>query len=242
VGELVAGPLIGALPIAVLAGLLSFLSPCILPLVPGYLGYVGGVTGADGRPDRRRLVLGVLLFILGFTLVFTLLGGAFGVVGQWLYVYRDLLTRIAGVIVLLLGLVFIGQFSFLQRTLKPEWMPRAGLAGAPLLGVVFGLGWTPCLGPTLVAISAMSLTSGSATQGVVLGIAYSLGLGIPFLLIAIGFGWAATSVAWVKRHIRLINIIGGAVLVLIGLLMVSGLWSRLMSQLGAVINVFTTPI
>ena len=240
--DLVSGPLIGALPVALLAGLLSFLSPCILPLVPGYLGYVGGVTGADGQPDRRRLVLGVLLFILGFTLVFTLLSGAFGVIGQWLFVYRDLLTRIAGVIVIALGLVFIGQFSFLQRTIKPGWMPRTGLAGAPLLGIVFGLGWTPCLGPTLATISALSLDSGSAVQGVILGIAYSLGLGIPFLAIAIGFGWAATSVAWVKRHIRVINIIGGAVLVLIGVLMVSGLWSILMSQLGAVINVFTTPI
>ena len=240
--ELVAGPLVVAIPIAILAGLLSFLSPCILPLVPGYLGYIGGVTGADGRPDRRRLVIGVLLFILGFTLVFTLTNAAFGALGTWLYIYDDLLVRIAGVLVIALGLVFIGQFTFLQRTIKPSWMPRTGLAGAPLLGVVFGLGWTPCLGPTLVTISALSLDSGSAVQGVILGVAYSLGLGIPFLLIAIGFGWAATSVQWVKRHIRVINIIGGVVLVVIGVLMVSGLWSLLMSELGAVINVFTTPI
>jgi cytochrome c-type biogenesis protein len=242
VTDLVAGPLIVAIPIAILAGLLSFLSPCILPLVPGYLGYIGGVPGADGSPDRRRLVLGVLLFILGFTLVFTATNAAFGAIGTWLYIYDDLLVRIAGVLVIALGLVFIGQFTFLQRTIKPSWMPRTGLAGAPLLGIVFGLGWTPCLGPTLVTISALSLDSGSAAQGVILGIAYSLGLGIPFLAIAIGFGWAATSVAWVKRHIRVINIIGGIVLVLIGVLMVSGLWSLLMSELGAVINVFTTPI
>lgn len=241
-GELVSGPLVVAIPVAILAGLLSFLSPCILPLVPGYLGYVGGVTGVDGRPDRRRLVLGVLLFILGFTLVFTLLSGAFGGIGQWLFIYSDLLTRIAGVIVIALGLVFIGQFSFLQRTIKPAWMPRTGLAGAPLLGVVFGLGWTPCLGPTLAAIFALSLDTGSAAQGVILGIAYSLGLGIPFILIAIGFGWAATSVAFVKRHIRVVNIVGGAVLVAIGVLMVSGLWSILMSQLGAVINSYVTAI
>lgn len=240
--DLVAGPLIGALPIALLAGLLSFLSPCILPLVPGYLGYIGGVTRADGVTDRRRLVLGVLLFILGFTLVFTLTNAAFGALGTWLYIYDDLIVRIAGVIVIALGLVFIGQFSFLQRTIKPGWMPRTGLAGAPLLGIVFGLGWTPCLGPTLVTISALSLNSGSAVQGVILGIAYSLGLGIPFLAIAIGFGWAATSIAWVKRHIRVINIIGGAVLVLIGVLMVSGLWSLFMSQLGAVINSYVTAI
>ena len=236
------GPLFIAIPIALLAGLLSFLSPCILPLVPGYLGYVGGATGSDGQPDRRRLVLGVLLFILGFTIIFTLTTGAFGAVGSWLYVYRELLTRIAGVIVILLGLVFIGQFTFLQRSIKPGWLPATGLAGAPLLGIIFGIGWVPCISPTLGAIVSMSLNGASTGQGVVLGIAYSLGLGIPFLLIAFGFGWAATSVAWVKRHIRVINIVGGALLVAIGVLMVSGLWSILISQLGAVINVFVTPL
>jgi cytochrome c-type biogenesis protein len=238
VTDLVAGPLFVAIPIALLAGLVSFLSPCILPLVPGYLGYVGGVTGSDGQPDRRRLVLGVLLFILGFTLVFTLTNAAFGTLGVWLVRYDDLIIRIAGVLVIALGLVFIGQFTFLQRTIKPGWLPRTGLAGAPLLGIVFGLGWTPCLSPTLGTITALSLNSGSAAQGVVLGIAYSLGLGIPFLLIALGFGWVATSVAWAKRHIRVINIVGGALLVLIGILMVSGLWTILMSEIGGVINDF----
>ncbi len=232
------GPLFVALPIALLAGLVSFLAPCILPLVPGYLGYVGGVTGADGRPDRRRLVLGVSLFILGFTLVFTLTNAAFGALGFWLVRWDDLIIRIAGVLVIALGLVFIGQFTFLQRTIKPGWAPRTGLLGAPLLGIVFGLGWTPCLGPTLAAITAMSLTSGSVVQSVILGVAYSLGLGIPFLLIAFGFGWVTTSVAWAKRHIRVINIVGGAMLVVIGLLMVSGVWSILMSNLGVLILEF----
>ena len=232
------GPLFIAIPLAILAGLVSFLSPCILPLVPGYLGYVGGVTGADGQPDRRRLVAGVLLFILGFTLVFTLTNAAFGALGFWLVRYSDLIIRISGVLVISLGLVFIGQFTFLQRTIKPGWAPRTGLAGAPLLGIVFGLGWTPCLGPTLATITAMSLSSGSAVQGVVLGVAYSLGLGIPFVLIALGFGWAATTVAWVKKHIRVVNIVGGAILVVIGILMVSGLWSLLMSTLGVMIVEF----
>nr|WP_221420879.1 cytochrome c biogenesis protein CcdA [Conyzicola lurida] len=230
------------MPIALLAGLLSFLSPCILPLVPGYLGYVGGLSGTGGKRDRSRLVLGVSLFILGFTLVFVATNAAFGALGTWLYIYGDTITRFAGVLVILLGLVFIGQFTFMQRTVKPKWMPATGLAGAPLLGILFGLGWTPCLGPTLAAITTISLTSGSAWQGVILGLVYSLGLGIPFLLVAFGFGWVATSVSWVKKHIRLVNIVGGSMLVIIGVLMVTGLWSIWMSQLGAVINVFVTPL
>jgi cytochrome c-type biogenesis protein len=242
VNGLVGGPLVVGIPIALLAGLVSFLSPCVLPLVPGYLGYVGGATGADGRPDRRRLILGVLLFILGFTIVFTLTSGAFGIVGTWLVVYRELITRIAGVIVIAVGLVFIGQFTVLQRSVRPRFAPATGLAGAPLLGIIFGIGWIPCISPTLITILSLSLNSGSAPQGVVLGIAYSLGLGLPFLAISIGFGWAATSVVWVKRHIRVINIVGGALLVVVGVLMVSGLWTMLMSYLGAVINVFVTPL
>jgi cytochrome c-type biogenesis protein len=236
------GQLLVALPIALLAGLLSFLSPCILPLVPGYLGYVGGLTGAGGKRDRSRLLLGVSLFVLGFTLVFVATNAAFGILGTWLFVYGDIIVRVAGVLVIALGAVFIGQFSFLQRTIRPRWMPATGIAGAPMLGIVFGLGWTPCLSPTLAAITAISFTSASAWQGVVLGIVYSLGLGIPFLLVAFGFGWVATSVAWVKRNVRVVNIVGGSLLVIIGLLMVTGLWSLWMSQLGAVINVFVTPL
>ena len=236
------GQLFVAIPIALLAGFLSFLSPCILPLVPGYLGYVGGLTGPDGKHDRSRLLLGVGLFILGFMVVFVATMAVAGAVGIWLVIYGDIIVRFAGVLVIVLGLVFVGQFSFFQRTVKPRWVPATGIAGAPLLGIVFGLGWTPCLGPTLVTITALSLNTASATQGAILGVFYSLGLGIPFLLVAIGFGWVATSVSWVKKHLRVINIVGGSILVLIGVLMVSGLWSMLMSELGAVINVFVTPL
>ena len=242
VGELVGdGQLLVALPLALLAGLVSFLSPCILPLVPGYLGYVGGLT-EGGKGGRGRLLLGVSLFILGFMIVFVVMNALAGTAGLWLVLHRDIITRLSGIVVIAVGLVFIGQFSFLQRTVKPAWLPATGLAGAPLLGLIFGIGWTPCLSPTLTAITLMSLDGGSPTAGVLLGVAYSLGLGIPFLLVALGFGWVATSVAWVKKHIRVVNIVGGVLLIVIGVLMVTGIWSIFMSELGAVINGFVTPL
>lgn len=229
-GEVVfSGQLLLAIPIAMLAGLVSFASPCVLPLVPGYLAYVGGFTDAAGRAarGRSRVLLGVLLFVLGFSLVFVLYGAASGAVGAWLREYSDAITRVLGVVVIAMGLVFIGQFSFLQRTMRPAWSPATGLAGAPLLGIVFGLGWTPCLGPTLSSILALSYGSGSPWRGALLAFVYCLGLGIPFLLVAFGLSWVTSSIAFLKRHIRAINIIGGAALVLIGVLMVTGVWNAL---------------
>ncbi|HEU4849725.1 MAG TPA: cytochrome c biogenesis protein CcdA [Terrimesophilobacter sp.] len=247
IGELVlSGNLLLAVPIALLAGLISFVSPCILPLVPGYLGFVGGFTGsgegATDRSNRNRLLLGVLLFVVGFSLVFVTFGLVFGVAGLLLKQWLDLITRIAGVIVIVMGLVFIGQFTFLQRTIKPRWRIATGLAGAPFLGVVFGLGWAPCIGPTLAAVLALSLDGGSPARGALLGAVYCLGLGIPFLLVALGFGWVSGSVAWLKRNIRVVNIVGGVMLVAIGLLMVTGLWQAIVSSLGAVIGAFVTPL
>ncbi|WP_382309679.1 cytochrome c biogenesis CcdA family protein [Herbiconiux sp. UC225_62] len=241
------GQLLLAIPIALLAGLVSFASPCVLPLVPGYLAYVGGIsdagTDASGRKaGRRRMLLGIALFILGFSVIFLAYSAAFGALGTWLIVWQDLVTRIMGVVVIALGLVFIGQFSFLQRTFKPSWRPATGLAGAPILGVVFGLGWTPCIGPTLGAIQALSLTSGSAWSGVLLGLFYCIGLGLPFLLVALGLNWVTSSVKFLKRHIRTINIVGGVVLVAIGILMVSGLWTIWIYEMQAVINGFVSPI
>jgi len=239
VGEIVfSGQLVVALPIALLAGLVSFASPCVLPLVPGYLAYVGGMSDPGARRDRSRVITGVALFILGFAVVFIAYGAAFGALGLWLVRWQETVIRILGVLVILMGLVFIGQFSFLQRTIKPTWRPATGLIGAPLLGIVFGLGWTPCIGPTLAAISALSVGSGSPWRGALLGLFYCIGLGIPFLLVALGFDWVAGSVAFVKRHIRTINIIGGVLLVIIGILMASGLWSTIMSQFLAVIQGF----
>ena len=235
------GNLLLALAIAIAAGFVAFASPCVLPLVPGYLGYIGGFTTDADRPRRSRMVLGVILFILGFSIVFVAYNWILGGTGFLLKSHLDLITRIAGALVIVMGLVFIGQFSFLQRTLKPSWTAATGIAGAPLLGIIFGLGWTPCIGPTLTAVLSISANSGSPWRGAILGLAFSLGLGIPFLLVALGLNWVTGSMAFLKRHIRVVNIIGGALLILIGILMVSGLWQSLMSQLAAAVNSgFTT--
>ena len=239
VGQIVfSGQLLLALPIALVAGLVSFASPCVLPLVPGYLAYVGGISDPGAKRDRSRVLTGVALFILGFAIVFIAYGAAFGALGYWLVRWQDVVVRVLGALVIVMGLVFIGQFSFLQRTIKPAWRPATGLIGAPLLGIVFGLGWTPCIGPTLAAISALSVGSGSPWRGALLGLFYCIGLGIPFLLVALGFDWVVGSVSFIKRHIRAVNIIGGVLLVVIGVLMVTGLWSDLMSQFLAVIQGF----
>jgi cytochrome c-type biogenesis protein len=209
-----------AIPIAMLAGLVSFLSPCVLPLVPAYLGFVSG-----NAAPKSRIVLGAALFVLGFSAVFVSLGTAFGVFGSRLYAFSSAIQPILGVIVIFLGLVMIGQFGFMQKTIKPNWRPRVGLLGAPLLGIVFGLGWTPCIGPTLASVLALSLDSSQALRGTTLTAAYSLGLGLPFIAIAAGFSWATRSVAFVRRHIRAFNIGGGVLLILLGLLLVTGLWN-----------------
>ncbi|MDA7843918.1 cytochrome c biogenesis protein CcdA [Pontimonas sp.] len=244
VGEIVfSGPLLAALPLALAAGFLAFASPCVLPLVPGYLGYVSGFRGGvETKRPTRRLVIGVLLFIAGFSTVFISFSIAFASLGALLIGWFDVILRVAGLLVILMGFVFIGQVSFLQRAVTLPLAGTSGLVGAPFLGMVFGLGWTPCIGPTLVAINTLALTVGDVPRAVILATAYCLGLGVPFLLIALGFSWVTGGVSWLKRHIRAINITGGVMLMAIGAAMVSGVWQMWMSSLQAVIGGTTTPL
>ncbi len=246
------GPLLVAAAVAALVGLISFASPCVLPLVPGYLSYVAGLVGTgapaaapippgtggtatavrtDERSPRTRMVLGALLFVLGFSVVFVAFATAFGGLGRLVLQYARVVDVVFGLVTVLVGLAFLGRIPLLQRTRKLSFRPAAGLAGAPLLGIVFGLGWTPCLGPTLAAVYSLALTEATATRGAVLGIAYCLGLGIPFVLVALGARWAMGATGFLRRHAGTVTRVGGAVLILVGLLLITGAWGELMAWL-----------
>jgi cytochrome c-type biogenesis protein len=227
---------------ALLAGFLSFASPCVLPLIPGYLGFLGGSTEASGLPGRGRLILAVAAFVAGFSVVFIAYGWILGVAGFTLKAHLDLVTRVGGVLVIALGLVFVGRLRLLQRSVRPRWVTATGLAGAPVLGLVFGLGWTPCIGPTLGAVLTMASGTADASRGAFLGALFCVGLGVPFVLAALGFDWMTGALDVLRRHIRLINLVGGALLIMIGALMVSGIWQAVLSPVSARLNSGFVPL
>jgi cytochrome c-type biogenesis protein len=238
------GALLLALPIAVVAGLVSFFSPCVLPLVPGYLSYVTGISGTDLADARRgRMVTGASLFVLGFTVVFVSGGALFGYFGTTLLGHREILSRVLGVLMVLLGVFFMGLMPWLtQREFRFHKRPTAGLAGAPLLGALFGVGWTPCFGPTLTSVNVLALEQASAGRGAILMVAYCLGLGLPFVAAAVAFRRALGAFGWIKRHYTWVMRIGGGMMIATGLLLLTGAWDTLVQEMQGWSNGFTVGI
>lgn len=231
--EAVDGSMLLAIPIAALAGLVSFFSPCVVPLLSGYLSYATGL-GATAVLDesarhRGRMLWGTLLFVLGFAAVFVAAGVAAGTVGRALLTHQEILSRIIGVLAIVLGLMFAGVITWGDRDLRIKRLPRAGLVAAPLLGLVFGLGWTPCIGPTLSMVLTLAMNEGSAGRGGLLAFVYALGLGVPFLVAAVAFSRMQTVVGFVRRHQQTVMRIGGIAMVIVGVMLVTGLWERLMA-------------
>jgi cytochrome c-type biogenesis protein len=224
------GSLLLAVPLALLAGFVSFASPCVLPLVPGYVGVVTGVTGAEleepAAPKHSRILAGVGLFVLGFSAVFISYGALLGFAGEVLLEYQEPIQRVLGVVIIVLGIGFMGAFPWLQREVRWHVSPTLGIWTAPVLGVLFGLGWTPCIGPTLAAVQALVFTEGSALRGAMLSLAYCIGLGVPFLIIALAFRRMAGTVKWLRQHSLWVLRFGGVTLILIGVLLVTGLWNE----------------
>jgi cytochrome c-type biogenesis protein len=230
------GPLLVAAGVAALVGLVGFLSPCVLPLVPGYLSYVAGLSGSDERPTQRRMFAGALLFVLGFTIIFVLEGVLFGSLGAAIRDHTLGIERVLGVVTIVMGVVFLGGIGFLQRERRIHKLPTPGLLGAPLLGAAFGLAWAPCLTPTFGAVYSLAFQEGTAGRGAFLMFCYCLGLGVPFVLVALGFGWVSGALGFVRRHIRVVSQVGGLLLIVIGVLLVTGEWNHWMDQLRSTVG------
>jgi cytochrome c-type biogenesis protein len=223
------GAIVAALLLAFAAGVVAFASPCVLPLAPGYVSFMTGLTGselADADRNRGRVLAGSLLFVLGFSVVFVSYGALFGGIGSALLAYQAIIDRILGVLIIAMGLAFMGLIPGLQREWRVHRMPTWGVASAPVLGIVFGLGWSPCIGPTLTAVQGLAFSEASAARGALLSLAYCAGLGLPFIILALAFTRTARALAFVRGHSELIMRIGGGLLIGIGLLLVTGLWAE----------------
>jgi cytochrome c-type biogenesis protein len=263
--HLAGGSIALAIPVALVAGLISFLSPCVLPLVPGYLSYVTGLSGADLagtstvsdgpgatvaapalRAARRphRVLVGSSLFVAGFTAVFVSEGALFGHIGNRLLAHQTVVNRVGGVITILLGVVFLGVLPSLQREWRFHRLPRAGLAGAPLLGVLFAVGWTPCIGPTLGTVLDLAFndrSTATASRGALLTAVYCIGLGVPFVITGLAFRRALGAFAVVKRHYAVVVWTGGLLLIGVGVLLLTGEWNHLSIWLRAQFPGYTAP-
>ena len=241
----VGGSMALALPVALLAGLVSFFSPCVVPLLPGYVSYATGLGAAEvveGSPRRGRMLAGTSLFVLGFAAVFVLTGVVAGAAGRVLVEYRDVIARVLGVVIIVLGLIFTGVLKIGQRDLRSHRIPAVGVAAAPLIGVVFALGWTPCLSPTLGVVVNLGFNEGTAVRGGLLGFVYALGLGIPFVLAGLAFTKMASAVAFFRERQQLVMRIGGVLLIIVGLLLVTGTWNMLTALLRQWASSFETVI
>lgn len=232
VNQIMDGALLVAFPISIIAGLISFLSPCVLPLVPGYLSYAAGMSKSKGR-----VLAGSLLFILGFSVLFISYGALFGGLGSRILNHQGLITRVLGLFTIALGLIFMGRFPMMP-VYKPKISTVGGLVGAPLLGFLFGIGWTPCIGPALAAVETLAFEQASAWRGAILSFGYCVGLGIPFILSGLFLDRSARLRRFISKRGNVITNVGGILMIIIGLLQVFGIWNEIMNSLRASISSF----
>jgi cytochrome c-type biogenesis protein len=232
VEQIFSGVLVTAFPFAVIAGVISFLSPCVLPLVPGYLSFAAGFS-----VSRGKVLLGSFLFVLGFSAVFVSFGAVFGGLGNTLSAHEEFISRILGLVTIFLGFIFYGRFPF-SPTIRPKMRTTGGLLGAPLLGVLFGIGWTPCIGPALAAVQTLAFQESSAVRGAILSFGYCLGLGLPFILSGLSLDKSAKLRSIIYRRGDVISKIGGVFLIAIGVLEVLGIWTQLMNSMRSLISDF----
>jgi len=232
VEQILNGFLVTAFPVAFVAGLISFLSPCVLPLVPGYLSFAAGFSS-----NRGKILLGSLLFVVGFSTVFVSYGAVFGGLGNKLVAHEVGISRGLGLVTIFLGFIFLGKFAMLP-TIRPRMKTTGGLIGAPLLGFLFGIGWTPCIGPALAAVQTLAFQESSAVRGAFLSLGYCLGLGMPFIASGIFLDRSEKLRKVLVRRGDLISKIGGVFLITIGVLQVTGTWGQIMNSLRSLISDF----